>query len=180
MNLCVVGCGSVGSALLHLVGIKSVEYDIPYKKIIFVDPDIITDSTQNHYSYPKVFEIEDLLIEIGCPISLVAVNLTFESYYSSLSESDINNTIFIDCRDSNEQSSIFYIKIYSDGPYGHIIKNPENNDINKFYTNYKIKNSKYYSLLTVSHIVDDILNLKEKKFSSSKQTEFVINHLCSK
>lgn len=180
MNLCVVGCGSVGAALLHLVGMKSVEFDVPYKRIIFVDPDIITDYNENHYSYPKVFAIEDQLLNIGCKLELIAINLTFDKYYLQLNETDIDRTVFIDCRDSNEQSSRFYMKIYSDGPYGHIIKNPENSS-HKKYSNYSIKNSKYYALLTVSHIVDDIMNIKEKNIKScSKQTEFVINHLCSK
>lgn len=175
--MCVVGCGSVGSALLHLICYKSLEYKLNIDNLYFIDPDL---ENCNNFCYPKVYLIEDQLIKINSKLNLRPLNCTFQKYYNSLHPDNIKQILFIDCRDSMEQSSVFYMKIFSDGPYGRIIKYPKDNIIIK-YANYKIKNSKYYANLTVCRIIEDILNITLSDLlnkSNQKQIDFIINHLC--
>lgn len=177
-KLSVVGCGTVGSALLRLFASRSLETKCKFEILEFIDPDVITEDGHNKIGYPKSYHLEDELYQINPMLRLRPVNDKFPDFLNNYSNTEINNTAYIDCRDNKNQSEVFYMKISSDGPYGHIIKFPKNNNLDEPH-NYSIKNSEYYSLLTVSHVIEDITNIKFPIIKGN-ETQIVLNHLmCS-
>lgn len=176
-KLSVVGCGTVGSSLLKLFASRSLETKCKFEILEFIDPDVITEDGHNKIGYPKTYQLEDQLYHINPLLRLRPVNNKYPDFIREFTNTEINNTAYIDCRDNKNQSDFFYMKISSDGPYGNIIKYPTNNDINEPH-NYSIKNSEYYSLLTVSHILEDIINIKFP-IVRGQETQIVLNHLMS-
>lgn len=177
-KLSVIGCGSVGDALLEAIALKHLEYKLKYEIIEFIDPDIVSKDSSKYFQYPKVFEIEDKLNNINPFMKLRPIQNTFPECLQDLNKHVINNTLYIDCRDDLIQSSICYMKIYSDGPYGHIIKYPDDK-IDSKPTNYQIKRSNYYAKLTVYRVVEDILRSEPIFDHSTQQKEYIINHMAT-
>lgn len=173
MDLCIVGCGTVGTSIVELYARRSLEIDSPYNDLILIDPDCGENS---NYNYPKVYTLYDMALNINPVLKIHPMLGVFPDILSNFKLNKINNTVFIDCRDNNEQSELFFLKISSDGPYGSIIKYPTNLD--GIPTNYKIKKSKYYSLLTASRIIEDIMNIKEPYiYTKKKSKNYIINHI---
>lgn len=174
MNLCIVGCGTVGTSIVELYSRRSLEIDNPYKELILIDPDCVDRS--DNYIYPKVYSLYDMALNINPILKIYPMIGIFPDVLTNFELNKINNTVFIDCRDNNEQSELFFLKISSDGPYGSIIKYPVN--LEGIPTNYKIKKSEYYSLLTASRIIEDIMNIKEPYiYTKKKSKNYIINHI---
>lgn len=176
MNLIVVGCGTVGSTLLNLLALKSVEYPLNYKKIVLIDPDF---EKSNYDLYPKVYSLHDKMVDINPRLKIDTYVSSFSGCYDTIIENyNKKESVFIDCRDSEDSSSLFLYKISSDGPYGKIIKYPK--DFIGMPQNYSVSNSPYYSILTVSKVIEEILNIKEIESFEDKESKILIcNHLIS-
>lgn len=176
-RLCIIGCGTLGKQLIELYAERSLYITPIFDILDFVDPDIVTDECINN-SYPKVFIIDDIICKINPFLNCRALPISFPECMKYYTDDDLKNTLFIDCRDTNHQSDIFYMKITSDGPYGRIIKYPKDNDVDQ-PTNYKIEKSNYYSKLTASRVLEDIMNVKFPldDFRNKKGSIYcVINH----
>lgn len=176
-RLSIVGCGTLGKQLIELYAERSLYIAPSFDILDFIDPDIVTDEGVYQY-YPKVFAIDDLICKINPFLNCRAFAESFPTCLNLYSEEELKETLFIDCRDTNHQSDIFYMKITSDGPYGRIIKYPKNNDVDQ-PTNYKIEKSDYYSKLTASRVLEDIMNVKFPLDSSVRKkgsVYCVINH----
>lgn len=177
-RLCIIGCGTLGQQLIELYAKRSLEIKPIFETIDLIDPDIITDCSLNN-SYPKVFIIDDLICKINPFLNCRVFPQSFPECIDNIySGDDLKETLFIDCRDTSNQSDLFYMKITSDGPYGSIIKFPKTNKLDQ-PTNYKIDKSNYYANLTATRVLEDIMNVQFPldDFTSKKESVFcVINH----
>jgi hypothetical protein len=174
MDLCIVGCGTVGSSIIEMYSRRSLEIQSHYKELILIDPDC--DDSSDKFIYPKVYALYDMALDINPLLKIHPMIGVFPDVLNNFEKDKINNTVFVDCRDNNEQSDLCYIKIASDGPYGSVIKYPT--QLDGIPSNYKIKKSKYYSLLTVCRVIEDIMNMKEPYiYTKKKSKNYIFNHI---
>lgn len=177
-KLSVVGCGTVGSELLYLFAHRCLEKKCKFNILEFVDPDVVTDENSVSNGYPKVLDLEDKINDINPHIILRPIIDIYPDFLDKQTDIEKKNTIFIDCRDNAHKSNIFYMKIASDGPYGKIIKYPSESTVSEPVL-YSLKNSKYYSKMTVMQALEDICNIK---FPLKRDVEkiFILNHTINK
>jgi len=156
-SITIVGCGNIGAYLANAIALKSVEENF-VKKLILVDNDII-----EHKNFPYVYQNlnknkkNDINKYIGNPkVNLLKLllknlnhNLNIEINYIDyryLSSITSHKGLIIDCRDTEDEDSLFNLKISCEGIFGKIIINPADTKcsatspyilgLSKFYSSY--------------------------------------------
>lgn len=174
--LSIVGCGSVGEALLQLFSLKMLEdTNSKFESVELIDPDLVSTSDK-YLMYPKVFEVEDKIKKINPDLKIKSIH-SKAIFPECVSHRDNYNNLFVDCRDTSEQSDLCCMKICSDGPYGKIILYPDT--ITGLPTNYRIKKSNYYALLTASTVIEKIFKFDVPYKKENTEKVISINHTVS-
>lgn len=184
-NIIIIGVGNVGFTLAYMLTLKSLEPNCEFTELTLIDNDVLEEhnlpyglSSMHHsksfINYPKVYAAEDQLLELNPKLKLQGI---IGNYPDCLNKVKIKrqNNVYIDCRDDLSQDDRCYIKICSEGPYSTIIYYPEN--INSNHVSYNLKPSKYYTIFTVTKILNDICSINFNKKVKHKQKKYIINHL---
>jgi hypothetical protein len=156
LNLCIVGCGSLGSNLINEI----VEYNNIkrfYDEINIVDNDVIEGHNfpylniidKKYINTPKVFLLRRIL-----KMKIIDENVNY--FYSSYKNVSFCNKdmIYIDCRDVCYEDSLFKFKMCYDNSLFRIIFNP----VEQF--------NKYYQLSRHSYLKESSYIISSKNFLS--------------
>lgn len=159
-DVCIVGCGGVGSLLSWILSLKFNDYENNHKMTL-IDHDILVDSnlpylfmnreeaTNRNFLYsPKVYCLQNQLMKINNNLNISCQYCKYPDERIIMNKESIN----IDCRDTDGQSSDFNIKLLHDGNFGRIIINPDNKIANG-NGRYTYSSSKYKCLMFLTKAV---------------------------
>ena len=103
MDLCIVGCGTVGTSIVELYARRSLEIDSPYNDLILIDPDCGENS---NYNYPKVYTLYDMALNINPVLKIHPMLGVFPDILSNFKLNKINN------KTNNKTNNFFIIFLF--------------------------------------------------------------------
>jgi hypothetical protein len=179
-ELVIVGCGTLGSVLSHLLVLKNKDIGNIVKKITLIDNDIIEsknipylfiDSSSPLINTPKSVALKYQLDLLSTDTNIISVYDDFKNV--SLSN---NRSYIIDCRDEPDEQSIFKLKLCLDGDMGRIILNPKTKNSTIKKSNYTFDRKYFTPYEFASYVctkfIFNKISLKKKRY------EFIIDLRC--
>jgi len=180
----IVGCGNLGSYLANTITLKSLESDLT-KKLNIIDNDIIerknfpyifqslnnTKTIQKYIGNPKANLLRFLLKKLNPKLRIEIHYSDFKNILRKKYKKE--NELYIDCRDTSEENSLFDLKLHSEGIFGRIVINPT--DLKSFdSSNYIMGISKFHSSY-FSYITTQNYLTRLDSYPKDKRINILIN-----
>ena len=186
-HIVIVGCGNLGSYLAYTLSLRNLE-DKTFEKLILIDKDIIEEKNlpyiyqslnnriNKYIGYPKVNLLKYLLHQLDKKLKIIIHYNDFKNI-EELKELAMNKkNLFIDARDTANESSLFKLKIQTEGAFGRIIINPHDSKDSKDVI-YIMEISRFLASY-FSHLIISNYIIRMDTYPRKKRYNILIN-LCS-
>jgi hypothetical protein len=177
-SILISGCGNLGSILSYMLVLKSLN-DKKIKNIYLFDDDLLHEPNLPYLflnKYQEDFIRKPKVYALSFIIKNISKNVKIFPYFLKYPENEIDiesNTIKIDCRDTENNSEKFNIKLCQDGKYGRLIFNPKKINQKIKTGNYNFEIDKYQSFIFVSDVCKLIF---KGEFKNGKYTEYLFDY----
>lgn len=175
-EITIVGCGSVGSILSSMImqntnitkyvdNIKLYDCDVLEKRNL----PYVTIKDNRYNGYPKSLVLERILNNFKkehYKSEHVRIKSFIELFDILKPYDKKENEIMMDCRDTDQQSNLFDIKLLSEGKYGKIVVNSDKCYLTNNLNNYTFVPNQYHNMKIsklANNILYDIIKNKEIK-----------------
>ena len=165
----------LGSALAHIITLKSLENNTNIKQLCLVDNDVIgyenlpyLNSRKCEYVHkPKVIVLRDILLNISTTMNITPFYTKYPDLYkyTKIEKNKIGNSYVIDCRDTSSEYSSCSLKLNLDGGFGVINLKPADKE-GVSNSRYTIGNSRYFATLFAGlccQLIFDNLSIENEK-----------------
>jgi hypothetical protein len=178
----IIGCGNLGSYLAYLLALRNLDSKL-FDELVLIDRDIVeeknfpyvyqglTTRVNKFLGYPKVSLLRCLLKQLDKDLK---ISIFYNDYVNIINAMNISESdLLIDSRDTNDESSLFKIKIQSEKNFGRVIVNPYNIKNNNF-SHYIMGTSKFYANYFAHLIIRNYVT-KIDSYPKTGRFDFLIN-----